>query len=83
MDNLPPDERARIGMLADDVINVIALRYGIKVDEVQDAMHWYREHREFVRKMKHSGFLTIVGLMISASVLAFWEGLKAYVRGKP
>lgn len=75
------EEIARLGILADRVVDLIAKRYGVEPSDVVEAVKWVHDHKEFVSKMKHSGFLTLIGLMISASVLAFWEGLKAYLRG--
>lgn len=74
------EDLARLGLLADKVIDLVARRYGVEPNDVVEAVKWVHDHKEFVSKMKHSGFLTLVGIMISASVLAFWEGLKAYLR---
>ena len=75
------EEMARIGMVADAVVDALAKRYGVQPADVVDAVKWVREHRDFVSKMKHSGFLTLSGIIISASIVAAWEGFKAYVRG--
>lgn len=68
-------------MVADAVVDALARRYGVQPGDVVEAVRWVREHRDFVAKMKHSGFLTLSGIIISASLMAAWEGIKNYVRG--
>jgi hypothetical protein len=77
MERLSEEERARVGLIADRIVTVLADRYSIKPQEVQEAMTWYRNHREFVSRMKSGGFLTLVSVLISAIMLSVWEGAKA------
>lgn len=81
-DGISNEEVARIGLLADAVVEALAKRYGVTPNDVVSAVRWVHEHREFVSKMKHSGFLALIGIMISASLLSLWEGIKAYLRGE-
>ena len=77
--NLSDEERARVGLIADRIVTVLADRYSIKPTEVQEAMACYRSHREFVSRMKAGGFLTLISVLLSAILLSVWEGAKALV----
>lgn len=77
MEHLTEEERARVGLIADRIVTVLADRYSIKPQEVQEAMSWYRTHREFVARMKTGGLLTLVSVLLSAILLSIWEGAKA------
>jgi hypothetical protein len=74
------EERVRIGMIASAVVEEISRRYGVQPAEVMDALAWVREHKAFISKLKHSGYLTVLGTLIGASLLVAWEGVKAYLR---
>lgn len=80
--HLSEEERAKVGMMADMVIDLVAKRYGLTVSEAVDAIHWVRNHKEFVSKLKHGGWMTLFGVLISAALLSAWEGFKAIVRMK-
>ena len=70
------DDRARVGMMTEMVIETISRRYGLTPQEAVDAIRWVHDHKEFVSKMKHSSVFTVVGVLVSAMLIAIWEGIK-------
>ena len=75
------EERAKLGLLADRLLEITASRHGVTVQEVIDATRWVHAHKEFVSKVKSGGLIGLVTFLITASLLAFWEGFKAYATG--
>lgn len=69
-------------MQADAVIRVLAERYGLEPRQVIEAVRWVENHKEFVSSLKKGGILSLIGLLITATTLAIWEGLKALIRIK-
>ena len=74
------EEKVRVGMIASAVVDELSRRYNLTPQEVADATLWVREHKAFVGRLKHSGYLTVIGTLIGASMLVAWEGVKAYLR---
>ena len=74
------EERLRVGLIASAVVDELSKRYNLTPLEVQEAVAWVQEHRAFVSKLKHSGYLTVLGSLIGASLLVAWEGVKAFLR---
>ena len=74
------EEKVRVGMIASAVVDELSRRYNLTPQQVAEAVTWVQEHREFVAKLKHSGYLTVIGTLIGASLLVAWEGVKAYLR---
>jgi hypothetical protein len=79
---LGDDEKVRIGLMADHVVDIIARRYSLEPSEVVDAVKWVQQHKEFVSRMKHGGWLSLLSVIIGALLLSMWEGVKALVKGK-
>ena len=67
-------------MIASAVVDELSRRYNVHPNEVLDALAYLREHRQFMQKLKHSSYLTILGTLVAASMLVAWEGVKAYLR---
>lgn len=82
MEHLTDEERARLGMQVDLFVDLLARRYGLQPTEVIDAVRWVQTHKEFVSRMKNGGFFGLIGVLISAALLALWEGVKAMVVSK-
>lgn len=74
------EEKARVGAIASAVIDELSRRYNLQPDEILSALSWWREHREFVGKLKHSGYMALVGTLIATSLMVAWEGVKAIFR---
>ena len=74
------EEKLRVGMIASAVAEELGRRYGLSAQEVADSVRWVQEHRQFVARLKHSGYLSLIGALIGASLLVAWEGVKAYLR---
>lgn len=79
---LSDEERARLGLQVDLFVDLLARRYGLQPAEVIDAVRWVQTHREFVSRIKNGGFLALFGVLISAAMLAVWEGVKQLVTGQ-
>ena len=74
------DDKLRVGLIASAVVDELSKRYSLTPQDVAEAVQWVQEHRAFVSKMKHSGYLTLIGTLVGASLLVAWEGVKAYLR---
>lgn len=80
--HLSEEERVRIGMQADAIIRVLADRYGLEPGQVIEAVRWVEHHKEFVTSLKKGGLLSLFGVLITATMLAMWEGAKVLFRIK-
>lgn len=74
------EEKARVGAIASAVIDELAKRYNVQPDEILSAVVWWREHRDFVTRLKHGGYMALVGTLIATSLMVAWEGVKALFR---
>lgn len=74
------EEKIRVAMIASAVIDELSRRYELTPNDVADAVAWVREHKEFVTKMKHGGYMSLIGTLVGTTLLVAWEGVKAYLR---
>ena len=74
---LNDDELRRVAAQVDYFVSLLAERYKVQPDEVIEAAKWVREHKEFLRKIKTTGVLSILGLLVSSIAMAAWEGVKS------
>ena len=82
MSTLSPEEKARIGAQFEQVMELFARRHGVTEHEIVEAVQWVHKHKEWLEAMKRAGFFSLIGFLISAALLAFWEGIKAAVGNK-
>ena len=75
------EDREHAALLVDEFVTLIAQRYGITPGEVVDAVKWVQQHRNSMERMKHTGMVSLVSVVIGAALLAAWEGIKSFVRG--
>jgi len=73
-------EKLRVGLIASAVVDELSRRYSLTPQQVAEAVLWVQEHKAFVARLKHSGYLSLIGTLIGAALLVGWEGVKAYVR---
>ena len=83
MSDLSEDERRRVAAQVDYFIELVGKRYDVQPSEVLEAVRWVRERREFAGKLKSTGMMGVIGLMISSLAMALWEGLKTLLAGGP
>ena len=74
------EERARLAVQYDAIMDMFAKRHGISVQQLAEAVHWVHKHRDWVESMKRGGALALIGFLASALLLAIWEGIKQLVR---
>jgi hypothetical protein len=74
--HLSDRDRAEIAAHIDHMVDVLADRYGVEPHEVVDTVKWVREKKEHDAKMKNAALLAIIGVMVSAVMMALWEGFK-------
>ena len=67
-------------MIASAVIDEISRRYALTPQDVAEAVTWVREHREFVSRLRHGGYMALIGTLVGTTLLVAWEGVKAYIR---
>ena len=83
MADLSDEDKTRVTLQVDHFIEILAIRYGLHPNDVVDAVKWVREHRTLDEKIKASGIVALIGIIVGALVLALWEGLKHFMVNKP
>lgn len=81
MNDLPEEERRKVAAQVEYFIELVGRRYDVRPDEVIEAVKWVRERRELAGKMKQTGIMSIIGLILSAVFMAVREGVKAMLAG--
>lgn len=67
-------------MIASAVIDELSKRYELTPSDVAEAVEWVREHKEFVSRLRHGGYMALVGTLVGTALLVAWEGVKAYIK---
>ena len=78
---LSDHDRAVIAMHYDRMMELLAKRHGITEQQLIESIHWVQRHKEWLESMKKAGWISLIGFLLSAAILAFWEGFKQAVRG--
>lgn len=79
---LSDEEKRRVTLQVDYFLEMISSRYKIQPQEIMETVQWVRERKEFTSKLKTTGLLSILGIVISALALTLWEGVKALITGR-
>jgi hypothetical protein len=79
MHELTEDERKKVAAQVEAFVELITRRYDVKPEEVLEAVKWVRERKAFSERVKSTGLVSLIGLLITAISLAVWEGVKAMV----
>ena len=79
MHELTDDERKKVAAQVEAFVELITRRYDVKPEEVLEAVKWVRERKAFSERVKSTGLVSLIGLLITAISLAVWEGVKAMV----
>lgn len=74
---LTDEERRRLTLQVEFFVDLVARKYDVAPTEVMDAVRYVKERREFMAKMKSTGMVSLIGLVISAIAMTMWEGIKA------
>jgi hypothetical protein len=79
MHELTDDERKKVAAQVEAFVELITKRYDVRPEEVLEAVKWVREKKAFNDRVKSTGLVSLIGLLITAISLAVWEGVKAMV----
>ena len=79
MHELTDDERKKVVAQVDYFVELVGRRYDVKPEEVLEAVKWVRERKAFSDRVKSTGLVSLIGLLITAVALSVWEGVKAMV----
>ena len=79
MHDLSDDEQRRVAAQVEAFVELLARKYDVRPDEVLEAVKWVRERKAFNDRVKSTGLVSLIGLLITAIALAVWEGVKAMV----
>ena len=79
MHELTDDERRKVAAQVEAFVELITKRYDVRPEEVLEAVKWVREKKAFNDRVKSTGLVSLIGLLITAISLAVWEGVKAMV----
>lgn len=77
------EERARLMIQADRLIEILATRYGVDPHEVVDAVRWVQEHKDWASKMRSAGSMGLITILLSALGISLWEGIKSLITSRP
>jgi hypothetical protein len=77
---LSDSEKALIALRYEQMMQILASRHGITERQIVETVEWVHRHREWLEAMKRGGSLGLIGFLLSAALLAIWEGVKAMVR---
>ena len=80
MHDLTDEEQRRVVAQVDYFVELVARKYDVTPDEVLQAVKWVRDRKAFSERVKSTGLVSLIGLLVSAVSLAMWEGLKAMVQ---
>ena len=69
----------------DAFIKVLAIRYGLKEEEmpeILDNLRWVSKKRQAIERVSLYTMLTIISIVVAAALSTLWEGLKRKVGGE-
>jgi hypothetical protein len=78
--HLSEEERAKVVMQVDYFVDIMSKRYGIEPNEVVDVVKQVKQWQERNKRFSQAGYISLIGVIISAALLATWEGLKTLAR---
>jgi hypothetical protein len=78
---LSEKEKAHVVLQVDHFIEILSRRYGIEPNEVVDAVRWVGSHKNIEGKIQMGATLSIIAVLVSAILLAMWEGITHMIRG--
>jgi hypothetical protein len=76
---LTDEERLRVGVQVEHFIDILSRRYGIEPQEIVEAVRWVQRRQIASDKLKQSGIVSILGVVVAALALSIWEGIKALI----
>jgi hypothetical protein len=79
MSDLSDDDRRKVEAQVIFFLDLLSRRYEVSPQEVIDAVRWVRERKLVAEKIRSTGTLSLIGLLVSALALAMWEGVKAMI----
>lgn len=80
--NLSDEQKAVAASQVDYFIDLVGRRYGVQPEEIMDAVKWVRERKQFSERIKSTGVLSLVGLLVSALGFALLEGVRSFFSGR-
>jgi len=78
--HLTDREREQIALEVDKFVRVMSERYGVEPAEVVETVAWVKERRESDKRIRTAVMVAVLGSVISALVIAIWEGTKILLR---
>lgn len=73
--------REEAALLVDQFSRIVEERHGVSLSEIIDMVKLMRENKAQLERLKHAGMVSLLSVVIGASLLALWEGLRAFLRG--
>jgi hypothetical protein len=77
--HLSEEERAKVVLQVDYFVDILSKRYGIEPNEIVEVVNQVREWKARNQRLTQAGYISLIGIIISAAMLAFWEGIKRVV----
>lgn len=82
MDHLTEEQKLLVEHQVAYFTQLMADRYRVEPDEILEAVKYVRDRKAFMERIKSTGLVSLIGLILSAVTLAVWEGMKSFVRGE-
>lgn len=79
MNDLSEDEKVKVAAQVDYFLELMSQRYDVKPAEMLTLVQEMRERKAFYDRVKATGLASLIGLVVTAIVLAVWEGLKSLI----
>ena len=79
MIDLSEEEKAKAAAQVDYFLTLLAKRYEVSPNEMAALVQEMRERKAFLDRVKATGLASLIGLVVTAIVLAVWEGLKSLI----
>lgn len=76
-------EKLKAALEVDIFLEILTKRYGLEIKDVVDTVRWVQEHRDFIASLRRAGAISFLGIIVSAMLLALWEGIKALITRRP
>lgn len=74
---LSDEEKTTVAAQVEYFVELLAKKYNVEQHELESTIEWVKQQKEFREKMRTTGLLSILGIVLSGMMLALWEGIRA------
>jgi queuine/archaeosine tRNA-ribosyltransferase len=74
--HLSERDKAELAMHFDEMVKIAAERYNVSPHEIVETVRWAKERRASDDRAWNAARTAVIGIILSALMLAVWEGVK-------